>query len=83
MAMSEEERLLIQACRVEARELGYMLLVDEVPNFGELTHAAFAAPYIPNQPSVGRFLTCGKSAAEAAEVGLELLSGGAMADHFR
>jgi hypothetical protein len=45
--MSEEDRLTIQACRSEARALGYTLLVDEVPNLGEFTHAAFAAPVYP------------------------------------
>ena len=73
--MSDEDRLRIQAARGEARELGYTLLVDEVPNLGVLTHAAFAAPYIPNQPSIGRFLTYAKSAADAAEAGADLLHG--------
>jgi hypothetical protein len=73
--MSEDEKLTIQACRSEARALGYMLLVDEMPNFGELTHAAFAAPYIPGQPSMGRFLTYAHSAVEAAEIGADLLRG--------
>lgn len=71
----EEDRLTIQACRSEARALGYMLLVDDVPDLGELTHAAFAAPYIPGQPSMGRFLTYGRSAVEAAELGADLLRG--------
>jgi hypothetical protein len=75
MEISEEDRLTIQACRSEARALGYSLLVDEVPNLGELTHAAFAAPYIPGQPSMGRFLTYGRSAVEAAELGADLLRG--------
>ncbi|HWO93953.1 MAG TPA: hypothetical protein VNL92_04250 [Dehalococcoidia bacterium] len=73
MEKSEEDRLTIQACRSEARALGYTLLVDEVPNLGELTHAAFAAPYIPGQPSMGRFLAYGRSAVEAAELGADLL----------
>lgn len=73
--MSEDDRLTIQACRSEARALGYTLLVDEIPNFGEYTHAAFAAPYIPGQPSMGRFLTYGRSAVEAAELGADLLEG--------
>lgn len=75
MGMSEEDRLTMQACRSEARALGYTLLVDEVPNLGEFTHAAFAAPYIPNQASMGRFLTYGRSAVEAAELGADLLEG--------
>ncbi len=75
MEMSEEDRLTVQACRSEARALGYTLLVDEVPNLGELTHAAFAAPYMPGQPSMGRFLTYGRSAVEAAELGADLLRG--------
>ena len=75
MQMSEDDRLTIQACRGEALALGYMLLVDEVPNFGEFTHAAFAAPHIPGQPSMGRFLTYRRSAVEAAELGADLLRG--------
>lgn len=73
MTISDDDRLTLQACRGEARELGYTLLVDTVPNLGELTHAAFAAPYIPGQASMGRFLTYARSAVEAAELGLDLL----------
>jgi hypothetical protein len=67
MQMSEDDRLTIQACRGEALALGYMLLVDEVPNFGEFTHAAFAAPHIPGQPSMGRFLTYGQRTQRTSE----------------
>ncbi len=75
MTLSEDDKLTIQACKGEAREMGYTLLVDAIPNLGELTHAAFAAPYIPGQPSMGRFLAYARSALEAAQLGADLLHG--------
>ena len=75
MAVSDEDRLRIQAAQSEARQLGYSLLSEHEVGIGELTHAAIAAPYIPGQATTGRFLTYSISAADAAEAGLEVLRG--------
>jgi hypothetical protein len=73
--ISKSDAARIDAARQAAHQRGYMLLVDQVPNLGALTHAANAAPVVANQPSMGRHLTYGTSAVEAAEAGLDVLVG--------
>jgi hypothetical protein len=73
--LSDEDRERIQVARAEAHTLGYMLLIEEAPNIEPLTHSAVAAPRIEGQASMGRFLTYGTSAADAAEAGVDVLRG--------
>jgi len=68
---TENERL--QAARYEARQLGYVLFVDDAPNIEPLQYQVWAAPAVSGQVSMGRFLAYGTSLGETAESGLATL----------
>jgi hypothetical protein len=67
----EIERL--QAARYKARELGYVLFVDDAVNIEPLKFQAWAAPAVSGQATMGRFLAYGESLGETAESGLATL----------
>jgi hypothetical protein len=69
----QDEVQRLQAARYEARELGYVLFVDDAPNIEPLRYQAWAAPAVSGQVTMGRFLSYGESFADAAESGLATL----------
>src|SRR5439155_15326458 len=70
--LHEIERL--RAARYEARELGYLLMVDDAVNIEPLRYQAWAAPAVSSQATMGRFLAYGESLGETAESGLATLT---------
>jgi hypothetical protein len=74
--ISDSDAQRINVARAEARNLGYLLMIEEALNVAPHTHMALAGPYLGDmQVSHGRFLAYGTSAAEAAEAGLDVLDG--------
>ena len=73
--MRTDEQRRVYEARVEARQLGYSLFVEDVPGSDpSAAYVAAAAPYLGSRhPAVGRPLAHGASAGEAAEAGLEAL----------
>lgn len=64
----------MQACRSEARALGYTLLVDECRTWASSRMRRSLLRTSRLMP-MGRFLTYGRSAVEAAELDADLLEG--------
>lgn len=71
---SAEEVDRYRVARAEARQLGYMLFVDETGR-SEQTHAASAALVVSGQASIARYLCSQGSLGEAAERAVDILGG--------
>lgn len=82
--MSHEHEIeRLQAARYEARELGYLLMVDEAVNIEPLRYQAWAAPAVSGQATMGHFLAYGESLGETAESGLATLGEGDDSRHVK